>query len=143
MCPSYRATLDEQHLTRGRANTCASRFPAISGRCALASEAVHAALDLCVSCKVSARMPHRRRHGQNEESNFCIIGSEHTGSRCAIRLIARLPRWAPWAARVPWLVNLRNSMPGAALLSEKLLGFSAKRSLPAWRSDVLRERLTR
>jgi Fe-S oxidoreductase len=37
---------------------------------------------------------------------------------------------------MPWLLNLRNSVPGAAWLGEKLLGFSAKRSLPEWRSDT-------
>jgi Fe-S oxidoreductase len=52
------------------------------------------------------------------------------------RLIAHLPRWAPWAARAPWLANLRDAIPGAARISEKLLGFSARRTLPAWRSDT-------
>jgi Fe-S oxidoreductase len=52
------------------------------------------------------------------------------------RLIAHLPRWAPWAARVPWFANLRNTLPGAAKLSEAWLGFSAQRALPAWRSDA-------
>jgi Fe-S oxidoreductase len=52
------------------------------------------------------------------------------------KLIAYLPRWAPWAARLPWLANLRNTLPGAARLSEHLFGFSARRSLPTWRSDT-------
>jgi Fe-S oxidoreductase len=37
---------------------------------------------------------------------------------------------------VPWLLNLRNTVPGARWLGEKVLGLSAKRSLPAWRSDT-------
>jgi Fe-S oxidoreductase len=52
------------------------------------------------------------------------------------RLIAYLPRYAPWAARLPWLVNLRDAIPGMAALSESLLGLSAKRSLPRWRGDA-------
>jgi len=52
------------------------------------------------------------------------------------RLTAHLPRWAPWAARVPWLPNLRDSLPGAAKLSEQWLGFSAQRTLPRWRRDT-------
>jgi Fe-S oxidoreductase len=39
------------------------------------------------------------------------------------------------AARLAWLFNLRDSLPGAAKLSERLAGFSARRSLPRWRSD--------
>ena len=46
MCPSYRATLDEAHLTRGRANTLRL---ALSNQ--LRFEEAKDALDLCVSCK--------------------------------------------------------------------------------------------
>ncbi|HEV7476178.1 MAG TPA: FAD-linked oxidase C-terminal domain-containing protein, partial [Burkholderiales bacterium] len=46
MCPSYRATLDEVHLTRGRANTLRL---ALSNQ--LAFDDAKEALDLCVSCK--------------------------------------------------------------------------------------------
>jgi Fe-S oxidoreductase len=52
------------------------------------------------------------------------------------RLIGWLPRYAPYAARAPWLLNLRNILPGAAKLSEAIAGFSARRNLPEWRSDV-------
>src|SRR5438552_6907188 len=50
MCPSYRVTRDEVHLTRGRANTLRL---ALSGQLGadFASPAVRDALDLCVSCK--------------------------------------------------------------------------------------------
>jgi Fe-S oxidoreductase len=52
------------------------------------------------------------------------------------RLVARLPDYAAGLSRVPWLPNLRDRMPGAAWLGEKLLGLSARRSLPTWRSDT-------
>jgi Fe-S oxidoreductase len=52
------------------------------------------------------------------------------------RLVANLPRYAPWAARLAPLMNLRDRLPGAAGLSEKWLGLSAKRTLPRWRSDT-------
>jgi ferredoxin len=136
MCPSYRATLDEQHLTRGRANTLRLALSGALGPDALASEAVHAALDLCVSCKGCRRECPTGVDMVKMKIEFLHHWQRAHGLPLRDRLIARLPRWAPWAARVPWLVNLRNSMPGAALLSEKLLGFSAKRSLPAWRSDT-------
>jgi Fe-S oxidoreductase len=55
------------------------------------------------------------------------------------RLVAYLPRYAPYAARHARLMNLRDRMPGAAKLSETLAGFSAKRSLPNWRADYFRE----
>jgi Fe-S oxidoreductase len=52
------------------------------------------------------------------------------------RLVAELPRWAPWAARLPWLANLRDTLPGMARLSERLVGLSAQRTLPRWRRDT-------
>src|SRR3546814_17187163 len=55
-------------------------------------------------------------------------------------LIAYLPRYAPLAARAPWLMNLRDRVPGLAGLSERLLGFAAGRRLPQWRRDVYRQR---
>src|SRR3569832_231478 len=51
MCPSYRVTRDEQHLTRGRANTLRLALSGQLGADGIASEAVREALDLCVSCK--------------------------------------------------------------------------------------------
>src|SRR5437588_5841783 len=51
MCPSYRVTRDEQHTTRGRANTLRLALSGQLGADGIASEAVRAALDLCVSCK--------------------------------------------------------------------------------------------
>ena len=48
------------------------------------------------------------------------------------RVIAYLPRYAPQASRARWLMHLRDRVPGAAALSERALGFSARRSLPRW-----------
>ncbi len=56
------------------------------------------------------------------------------------KLIANLPRYAPLAARFGWLLNLRDRVPGLAAASEKLLGLSARRSLPRWRADWFDER---
>ena len=47
-----------------------------------------------------------------------------------------MPRYAKWASRLPWLLNARDAVPGLSWLSEKLLGFSAKRQLPKWRNDT-------
>ena len=55
------------------------------------------------------------------------------------RLVGYLPRYAPVAAKLPWLFNLRDRLPGAAALSEAIAGFSARRTLPRWRSDWFRD----
>jgi Fe-S oxidoreductase len=55
------------------------------------------------------------------------------------RLVGWLPRYAPLAARMPWLFNLRDRVPTLRRVSERVAGFSARRSLPTWRSDVYRD----
>jgi Fe-S oxidoreductase len=52
------------------------------------------------------------------------------------RLIGYLPRYAPYAAKLGWLLNLRDRVPGLAKLSEPIIGFSARRKLPRWRMDI-------
>jgi Fe-S oxidoreductase len=136
MCPSYRATRDEEHLTRGRANTLRLALSGHFGPEGLASEAVGAALALCVSCKGC-----RRECPTGVDMAKMKIEALHHRQRAQglplrDRLIAHLPRWAPWAARMPWLANLRNTLPGAARLGEAWLGFAAQRPLPAWRRDA-------
>ena len=55
MCPSYRVTRDETHLTRGRANTLRLALTGQLGADAMASDAVADAMSLCVSCKACKR----------------------------------------------------------------------------------------
>jgi len=55
MCPSYRATRDEIHLTRGRANTLRLALTGQLGPDAMASDAMAEAMALCVSCKACRR----------------------------------------------------------------------------------------
>lgn len=54
------------------------------------------------------------------------------GLKLRERLVAYLPRYADAASRLAPLMNLRDRLPFAARLSERLLGFSARRSLPVW-----------
>ncbi len=51
MCPSYRATGEEQHSTRGRARLLWEMLAGALREEGFRSESVHQALDLCLSCK--------------------------------------------------------------------------------------------
>ena len=58
MCPSYRVTGDEQHLTRGRANTLRLAISGQLGADALVSDAMYDTMDLCSAARdVSANAP--------------------------------------------------------------------------------------
>jgi FAD/FMN-containing dehydrogenase/Fe-S oxidoreductase len=140
MCPSFRVTRDEQHLTRGRANTLrlalSGQLPGQLGAEALTGDAVRDALDLCVGCKGCRRdCP---TGVDMAKMKLEVLAQRHRvhGGSLAETLIARLPDYARAASAVPWLMNLRDRVPGLASLSEKLLGLSAKRSLPRWRRET-------
>jgi len=51
MCPSYMATREEEHSTRGRANALAKALTEPDPRAALGDERLHEILDLCLECK--------------------------------------------------------------------------------------------
>ena len=135
MCPSYRVTRDEMHLTRGRANTLRL---ALSGQLGadFASEPVREALDLCVSCKGCRRDCPTGVDMAKMKIEFQYHWQRAHGLSLKERAIAYLPRWAPWAARLPWLANLRDTLPGVARLTERWTGLSARRTLPKWRGDT-------
>ena len=138
MCPSYRATREEQHLTRGRANTLrlalSGQLAAKENGDALASEAVHAALDLCVSCKGCKRECPTGVDMAKMKVEFLHHYRLRHGIGLKDRLVAYLPRYAPHASRLTPLVNvLQRAFKG-------LLGFASQRSLPNWRRDAFTEK---
>jgi FAD/FMN-containing dehydrogenase/Fe-S oxidoreductase len=141
MCPSYRATLDEQHLTRGRANTLRLAISGQLGPDALVSEAMYDTMDLCVGCKGCKRECPTGIDMTKMKVEFLHNYRNSHGLPLKDRLIAYLPRYAPYAARLSFILNLRDRVPGLAWLSEKLLGFSARRTLPQWRADYFDDKL--
>src|SRR6185436_15439153 len=131
MCPSYRATLDEKHLTRGRANTL--RLALSNQLGTEGEEAVKAALDLCVSCKGCKRECPTGVDMARMKVEFLAQYKSKHGLTVRDRAIGYLPRYAPWAARVAPLANLLSS------ILKSSLGFSPKRELPKWRADFFNE----
>jgi len=124
MCPSYRVTRDETHLTRGRANTLRL---ALAGQ--LPFEDVKHALDLCVSCKGCKRECPTGVDMARMKIEFLAQHRKRHGLALRERLVAYLPRYAPWAARFAPLANLLQSLPGR----ERMAGISSRRTLPRWR----------
>jgi FAD/FMN-containing dehydrogenase/Fe-S oxidoreductase len=135
MCPSFRATGNEKDLTRGRANTLRLAISGQLGPDALLSDDVRDAMDLCVQCKGCKRECPTGVDMAKMKTEFLYHYRKRHGLRLKDRLVAFLPRYAAWGARLPWLFNLRDTIPGLAALSETVLGFSAKRGLPRWRGD--------
>jgi Fe-S oxidoreductase/FAD/FMN-containing dehydrogenase len=129
MCPSYRATRDEQHVTRGRANTLRL---ALTGQIpgGLASDEVADALALCVACKGCKRECPTGVDMAKLKVEAANARNAARGIALKDRLIASMPRWAPFAAMLAPLVNWPGMIPGAP----GLLGF-ADRPLPQFRHN--------
>ena len=136
MCPSYRVTRNEVDLTRGRANSLRLAISGQLGPDALASDEMAQGMKLCVSCKACKRECPTGVDMARMKIEVLAARAKTHGLSLRDRLVAYLPRYAPYASRVPWLMNARDVVPGAAWLSEKLLGLSARRPLPRWRRDV-------
>jgi FAD/FMN-containing dehydrogenase/Fe-S oxidoreductase len=138
MCPSYRATGDEIHVTRGRANALRLAITGQLGPDALTSPEMKAAMDLCLSCKGCKRECPTGVDMARMKYEFLRHWRRRNRLSLRERLIAYTPRYAPWAARLAPLLNLRNRFRLLARLGEMLTGLSARRSLPEWRRDVFR-----
>ena len=152
MCPSYRATGDEAHLTRGRANTLrlalsgqlgSDPFFSASGRDARikkgsdpgvalfpAIDQVKAALDLCVSCKGCKRECPTGVDMARMKVEFMAHYRKRRALTLRERLIAYLPRYAPLASAMAPLANLAQD------LGKRVAGFAPQRTPPRFRRDA-------
>ena len=145
MCPSYRVTRDEKHLTRGRANTLrlalSNQLGLHSGSSTesspLASEAVKEVMELCVSCKACRRECPTGVDMAKMKIEFLSAYKKRVGHSLRDLAVAYLPKYAPLisnAPLLPALLNLRNNIKPIAILQEWIMGISAQRSLPIWKS---------
>ena len=112
MCPSYMATREEAHSTRGRANVLRLAMTGRLGEAGLADDGVHAVLDLCLECRAcKAECPvgvdvarfkseflagYHRRHGTPLRAR--ALGHIHAVSRWGSRL-APASNWLTRTAR--------------------------------------------
>ena len=138
MCPSYRATRNEKDVTRGRANTLRLAISGQLGPGALSSDEMMETLKLCVSCKACRReCPTGVDMAKMKIEVLAARATSH-GLTLRDRIVAYLPRYADLAARFAPLANLRNHSAPLRALMERVAGISAKRKLPAFRSDTFR-----
>ena len=137
MCPSFRVTRDEQHVTRGRANTLRLAVSGQLGTDGLASIEVKEALDLCVSCKGCKRdCPTGVDMAKFKIEARAAWATRH-GTRLREKLVAFMPRYASYATRMPALVAAADRIPFVSRLIKRAIGLAPERSLPQFRRSFL------
>ncbi len=138
MCPSYMATRDEEHSTRGRANALLYALSRPDPRSALGSDRLHRILDLCLECKAcKSECPLGVDMAALKTETLAAYHDQHgipLRSRMfgAIRTLNRVG-----SATYP-LSNLVAGWRPARLVAERWLGVSAARPLPRFSRQDLR-----
>ncbi|MFD7416122.1 FAD-binding and (Fe-S)-binding domain-containing protein [Kitasatospora purpeofusca] len=143
MCPSYMATGEERHSTRGRARLLAEMLRgagAVPGAGTLPgtgaaitdgwrSAEVREALDLCLGCKGCASDCPVHVDMATYRSEFLYQHYRHRPRPAAHYAMGLLPLWLRGAALAPGLVNAIGRSPAAPLL-KRLGGVDGRRALP-------------
>jgi len=137
MCPSYRITKDEQHLTRGRANTLRLALSGQLGTEGLASPEVKETLDLCVSCKGCKRDCPTGVDMAKMKIEARAAWAKRHGTTLRERLVAYMPRYAGIASRMGGLLTALEHTPVFGAMTKRALGFATERSLPRFKTSFL------
>src|SRR5450830_578417 len=137
MCPSYRITKHEKHVTRGRANTLRLAMSGQLGQDGLASQEVKDVLDLCVSCKGCKRDCPTGVDMAKIKIEARAAWQQVNGTTLRDRLIAHMPKYAPYASRIGGALALAERIPFLAGWAKDALGLARQRSLPRFKKAFL------
>jgi FAD/FMN-containing dehydrogenase/Fe-S oxidoreductase len=134
MCPSYRATLDEQHSTRGRANmlraVLSGQRDAPGSLSPLSDPALREVMDLCLECKAcKSECPSNVDMAKLKYEFLAHYQAEH-GVPLRSRLFAHAASIGPVGTRFARFVNPMLGNPLARKAIEWLVGIDARRRLP-------------
>ena len=130
MCPSYMATREEEHSTRGRAHML---FELLQGEVLQDSwndEHVKKSLDLCLSCKACKSECPANVDVATYKAEF--LSHYYEKKRRPLRAYAfgMIDRWARWATLSPGIANFFTHAPGFRYLLGLILGLAPQRQLP-------------
>ncbi|MFE0809395.1 FAD-binding and (Fe-S)-binding domain-containing protein [Streptomyces sp. NPDC058848] len=132
MCPSFRATGDEQHSTRGRARLLHEMLAGEVVTDGWRSTEVRDALDLCLSCKGCRSDCPVEVDMATYKAEF--LHHHYAGRRrpAAHYTMGRLPVWLRWAARarVAPVVNALASVGPLTAVAKRLGGIAEERDVP-------------
>ena len=138
MCPSYMATRDEAHSTRGRANALRMAMNGgLGGDGGLGGRDVHDVLDLCLECRACKTECPVGVDMARFKSEFLADYHRRHGTPLRARVLGHVRTLSALASRVAPLVNPWLDRGWVRALNERLLGIDRRRSLPPWARRTL------
>ncbi|MDX1983787.1 MAG: FAD-linked oxidase C-terminal domain-containing protein [Bryobacteraceae bacterium] len=142
MCPSYMATRDEAHSTRGRANVLRLAMLGKLGESGLGDAGVHEVLDLCLECRAcKAECPVGVDMARFKSEFLADYYSRH-GTPLKARALGNVHKLAQWGSRFAPVSNWLAASAPARWANERLLGIDPRRALPEWKPSFLHSMLT-
>lgn len=138
MCPSYMATLEEEHSTRGRAHMF---FEVLQGEVlkdAWGNEDVKRSLDLCLSCKACKSECPANVDLATYRSEFLSHYYETHRRPLEAYAFGMIDRWARLASVFPRLANAGPRMPVLRALVRRALHLAPGRELPRFATSTFR-----
>jgi FAD/FMN-containing dehydrogenase/Fe-S oxidoreductase len=138
MCPSYRATREEEHSTRGRAHLLWEMTQGEVIRDGWRSEEVKQSLDLCLACKgCKTECP----VGVDVATYKAEFLSHYYEGRMRPRsayAFGNIDLWARVASHAPGLANLTTQLPFLRDLSKLIAGIPNQRAIPAFAPETFK-----
>jgi FAD/FMN-containing dehydrogenase/Fe-S oxidoreductase len=134
MCPSYKATGEEMHSTRGRAHLL---FEMLNGereggvlKGGWNEPAVKEALDLCLSCKGCKKECPVKVDMASYKAEFLWHWYKAHGRPLAAYVFGYVDRWTRWAGHAPQLMRWATQSAALSGLAKRMVGIAPERSLP-------------
>jgi len=138
MCPSYRATHEEEHSTRGRAHLLWEMTQGEVIRDGWRSDEVKKSLDLCLACKgCKSDCP----VGVDVATYKAEFLSHYYEGRVRPRsayAFGNVDLWARLASNAPGLVNLATQLPFLRDIAKGVAGIAPRRSIPAFAPETFK-----
>ena len=130
MCPSYMATLEEEHSTRGRAHLLFEMLQGEVVRDGWKDEQVKKALDLCLSCKACKSECPANVDIATYKAEFLSHYYESKPRPLHAHAFGKIDRWLRWGALAPGVANFFSHAPGISHLMRGALQIAPQRELP-------------
>ena len=140
ICPSYMATREERHSTRGRAHLLWEMLRAEQIEGLWSNKAVYQALDLCLSCKACKTDCPVNVDMATYKAEFM---AHYYDRRFKFRprsayFLGQIHRWAYWGQLAPRFVNFTTGFPLVSRITKLIAGVDGHRRIPRFASRTFR-----